>query len=94
MREEAMKTTATATARTWSEFQRAVFADTEGGKGHTVVLARAGTGKTTTIVEALSYVPIKLSVLVVAFNKSIATEMAARCPKGVEVATLHSYGWR
>jgi ATP-dependent DNA helicase UvrD/PcrA len=78
--------------RIWSEQQQAVFRDVAEGEGHTVVLARAGSGKTTTIVQAFNFVPAGQSVLMVAFNKSIATELQARAPKGVEVSTLHSFG--
>lgn len=82
------------TKRIWSDQQKAIFDDVNEGDGHTVIIARAGTGKTTTIVQALNYVPPGLSVLFCAFNKSIATELSARAPKGVDVATLHSFGYR
>lgn len=81
-------------AQRWSSFQEAVFEDVRAGTGHTVVLARAGSGKTSTIVEALKHVPQGESALLVAFNKSIAQELGGRAPKGVEVMTLHSYGLR
>jgi superfamily I DNA/RNA helicase len=79
---------------TWSTYQEAVFADIESGSGHTVVSARAGSGKTTTIMEGLKRVPRGLSVLMVAFNKSIAKELERRAPAGTEVKTLHAYGLR
>lgn len=81
-------------AREWNRFQVAIFKDVERGKGHTVVQARAGTGKTSTLMEALYYVPRGLTVLMVAFNKAIAKELQARAPDDVEVATLHSFGYR
>lgn len=77
----------------WSAAQRAVFEDVAGGDGHTVVMARAGSGKTTTIVQALERVP-RGDVMLVAFNKAIAAELGERAPAGVEVRTLHSYGLR
>lgn len=80
-------------ARSWSVYQEAVFANVREGTGHTVVLARAGSGKTTTIVEAMRHVPSGCSVLMVAFNKAIATELQSRAPAGVTVSTLHSYGY-
>src|ERR1700690_3946522 len=76
----------------WSPQQKAVFENVANGTGHTVVLARAGSGKTTTIVEAFNHVPEGASVLMIAFNKSIATELQSRAPAGVEVSTLHSFG--
>jgi superfamily I DNA/RNA helicase len=79
--------------RTWSPYQLAVFNNVASGKGHTVVNAVAGSGKTTTIIEALSHVPAGHKTLFVAFNKSIATELGRRVTaRGVEVSTLHSYG--
>ena len=79
-------------ALNYSQFQLAIFEDVVRGRGHTVVIARAGSGKTSTIVEALKYVPTGYTVLLVAFGTDIAAEMAARAPKGVTVSTLHSYG--
>lgn len=80
--------------RQWSSYQLALFREIAEGRGHVVVLARAGSGKTASIVEALNHVPRGRSCLMVAFNKAIATELKARAPQGVEVSTLHSYGLR
>jgi superfamily I DNA/RNA helicase len=69
-------------ARVWSEKQKAVFTwfslIVRGVVEHLIVRARAGTGKTTTILEALSYIPKGLTVLVCAFNKSIADEFVKK----------------
>ena len=82
--------------------QQAIYTDVAQGRGHTVVLARAGTGKTTTILEAMRHVPQGKTTLVVAFNKAIAAEMSRRLEdRGVDcgfraavnVRTLHSYGF-
>lgn len=86
-------TAASSAAKQWSIFQRAIFADVAEGKGHVLVRARAGTGKTTTIVEALKHVPAGSSALLVAFNKAIATELEGRAPQGVAVKTLHAFGY-
>lgn len=83
--------------RVWSNFQQAIFRDVAEGEGHTVVLARAGCGKTSTIMQALTVVPSGLTTLVCAFNKSIEKELAARVQKAglsVEVKTLHAFGFR
>lgn len=82
--------------RTWSKYQLAVFENVANGTGHTVVDAVAGSGKTTTIEEAVKHVPAGKRTLFVAFNKPIATELAKRLggAPGVEVSTLHSYGLR
>lgn len=81
------------TDRQWSAAQLAVFAAVESdAHRHLVIEALAGSGKTTTIVEALTHTREADSCLFVAFNKSIATELATRVPEGVEVSTLHSFG--
>lgn len=43
--------------RTWSPYQRAIFDDVATGAGHSVVVARAGSGKSTTIVKSFDHVP-------------------------------------
>jgi superfamily I DNA/RNA helicase len=60
--------------------------------GNLVVRARAGTGKTTTIIEAINYAP-ESRILLAAFNKSIAEELKTklRNPKAM-AKTLHSVG--
>lgn len=57
--------------------------------------ARAGTGKTTTIVEACKERASRgLSLpAVIAFNKRIAEELKGRLPTGTQVQTLHSLGF-
>jgi superfamily I DNA/RNA helicase len=80
--------------REWSKYQQDVFEDVMRGSGHTVVIARAGSGKTTTIVEAFKYVPKKLKTLMVAFNKKIAEELKERAPSYIDVMTLHSLGFK
>lgn len=85
------------TERVWSVYQQAIFRDVAEGEGHTVVLARAGSGKTSTIMQALTMIPSGLTTLVCAFNKSIEKELAARIQKAglsVEVKTLHAFGLR
>lgn len=64
--------------------------------GHALVRARAGTGKTTTILEAIRY--MYGSVALIAFNKKIAEELKARLAastksKNYKAGTFHSYGF-
>lgn len=85
--------------RIWSAKQTAIFtwfaAIVSGVIRNLVVRARAGTGKTTTICEAIKHVPVSLSVLVCAFGKDIQEELAARLTgMPVDVRTLHSLGLR
>ena len=76
-----------------SVFQAAVYANIASGTGNTIVDAVAGSGKTTTIMGALASVPSGCTIALFAFNKSIATELGARAPRGVEVKTLHAHGF-
>jgi len=80
--------------RDWSKYQKAIFKDIHAGNDHTVVIARAGSGKTSTIVEGFKYLPRGKKTLMVAFNKSIADELKQRAPSYVDVMTLHSLGFR
>jgi DNA helicase-2/ATP-dependent DNA helicase PcrA len=80
--------------RVWSKFQKAIFRDIATATDHTVVIARAGSGKTSTIVEGFKYLPKGKKTLMVAFNKAIADELKQRAPSYVECSTLHSLGFR
>lgn len=80
--------------REWSNYQKDIFRDIAKGNDHTVVIARAGSGKTSTIVEGFKYLPRGKKTLMVAFNKSIAEELKQRAPSYVDVMTLHSLGFR
>lgn len=80
--------------RNWSEYQKNIFKDIANATDHTVVIARAGSGKTSTIVEGFKYLPRGKKTLMVAFNKSIADELKQRAPSYVDVMTLHSLGFR
>jgi superfamily I DNA/RNA helicase len=78
----------------WSEQQEEVFRWFEGEPGNLVVRARAGTGKTTTILEGINRARDG-RVLLAAFNKRIADELKTRLQSpDAEAATLHSLGYR
>ena len=72
-------------ARVWSPCQTAIFDFIRNGVGNATVVAVAGSGKSTTIVEGMK--ACAGSTLFLAFNKSIATELQAR---GVNAKTFHS----
>ena len=58
-----------------------------------MVRARAGTGKTTTILEGISYAP-EGKILLAAFNKKIAEELKLKLKNSnAEAKTLHSIGF-
>jgi superfamily I DNA/RNA helicase len=78
----------------WSSQQKAIFSFFASGRGNLVVRARAGTGKTTTILEACGHAPSADKILLAAFNKRIATELQNRISApNVEAKTLHSLGY-
>jgi superfamily I DNA/RNA helicase len=78
-----------------SEDQINVFNFLRYDQGNAVVSAVAGSGKTTTLLEALKYIPDDKTVIFLAFNKSIADELKNRVPKkdNIHVRTVHSYGY-
>ena len=80
---------------TWSDEQTAVFRWYAEGTGNLVIEALAGTGKTTTIKEAFTYVhPDVNSILYAVFNKRNQKEAEAKISDSrVEVRTLHSLGF-
>jgi DNA helicase-2/ATP-dependent DNA helicase PcrA len=86
-------------ARVWSEQQHAIFDWFKSSRinkrlcQHLIVRARAGTGKTTTIVEGVNHAPEE-NIILCAFNKRIAVELEARVNNpNVTVKTLHAIGF-
>ncbi len=73
----------------WSTYQTAIFDELRDGRGDVVAVARAGSGKTTTLVEGLAGLP--RDVLLCAFNKRIQEELQSRVTRGT-VKTLHALG--
>lgn len=80
--------------RDWSDYQKAIFRDIAKGTGHTVVIARAGSAKTSSLVEGSKYIPKGKKSLFCAFNKHIQEELKARLGSYIECLTLHSLGFR
>ncbi len=70
----------------WSQYQLNIFDFVKHGTGSAVVEAVAGSGKTTTMVEAQKSIMTRSNIFL-AFNKSIAEELKAR---GVNARTFHS----
>lgn len=78
-----------------SQYQLDIFEHIkQEGQSNLVVAAMAGSGKTSTIVEALNHIPNNKNVLFVAFNKHIAEELGKRVPFNVEASTLNAFGYR
>jgi DNA helicase-2/ATP-dependent DNA helicase PcrA len=83
--------------KTWSAQQEAIFDWFSQSMtiymNHLVVIARAGTGKTTTIIEGVNRAPEK-NILLCAFNKRIADELTTRLSNPrAKAQTLHSVGF-
>lgn len=78
-----------------SKYQQAIYDYIEHGQGHLVVEAAAGSGKTTTLIKCLDFIPKDKKVLIVAFNKDIVRELEGRTKvyDNVDVRTLHSLGF-
>lgn len=80
--------------RNWSPQQQLIFNWFKASGGNLVVRARAGTGKTTTILEGIRYAPER-SILLAAFNKRIAEELKLKLSNpNAEAKTLHSLGYK
>lgn len=77
-----------------SKYQQEIFDWVKEGTGSAIVEAVAGSGKTTTIVQALNHIDATKKCIFLAFNKSIADELKLRVPKNVYAATFHSVGFR
>lgn len=75
----------------FSTYQKAIFEFIASGEGHAFVKARAGSGKTATLVEAAKRATG--SKIFVAFNRSIATELQDRLGEAARACTAHSYGY-
>lgn len=82
-----------------SSEQTAIFEHITAARSNLIIPACPGSGKTTTSMKAMSYVPkapgfIPTSILYLVFAKANAEEAMARAPKGVTVSTFHSLGLR
>lgn len=79
----------------WSDEQKAIFQHFFDGQGNAVVTARAGTGKTTTIINGFNRVkPNVGKILYAVFNKKNQVEASGKITDSrVQVKTLHSLGF-
>lgn len=82
-----------------SQNQRRIFEFLAHGQGHGLVIAVAGSGKSTTLLEAVKVVQAKqpsARIVLLAFNKSISNELSEKLRedgiRGVETATLNGFG--
>ena len=78
-----------------SQYQKDIFYAIEHGVGNIVIEASAGSGKTSTLVHALTLIPQDKRVLFCAFNTDIVKVLKKKT-KGIEnvdVRTVHSVGY-
>lgn len=75
-----------------SAYQRAVLEYVEKERGHAVVMATAGSGKTTTLVAVAGALPPGSRACFLAFNRSAAAELRLRLPPTVDATTIHALG--
>lgn len=75
-----------------SEEQLKIFDFIKNGIGHCVIQARAGTGKTWTILKCLDYIKDNQICLFLTFNNSIKLEIKSKNNNKHDVFTLHGLG--
>lgn len=78
-----------------SKYQEDIFDFIQNGRGNLVVEARAGSGKSWTLIKCLDFIDNDKSILLTAFNRDIVSELEkkAKGHDNVTVSTLHSLGW-
>ena len=78
-----------------SKYQQDIFNFLEHGVGNLVVEACAGSGKSTTLVQAIELLPQDKKILFCAFNKDIVKELTKKVGKkeNVQICTVHSLGY-
>ena len=78
-----------------SSYQEAIFENILHGSSNMVINAVAGSGKSTTIVNALRLIPLKNRVLFIAFNKDIVETLKNKVGEvpNVNIMTYHSLGY-
>ena len=79
----------------FSEYQKAIFNAVENNSCNLAINAVAGSGKTTTIVEACKRLHLsRYDIKFLAFNNSIVKELQAKIGDYADVSTLHSAGYK
>ena len=79
---------------TWSEQQEEVFRFVEHDTRSCVIEATAGSGKTTTIVEAANRIDSFATSCFVAFNKRVADTLKSKLPASISASTFNALGNR
>lgn len=77
-----------------SSYQEAIYRFALEGSGHGVIMATAGSGKSTTLVEVAHQLPKDTRACFLAFNTSVAQQLKDRLPGHVTACTVHALGLR
>jgi DNA helicase II / ATP-dependent DNA helicase PcrA len=77
----------------WSPYQQGIFTALTDTRNNIMIEAVAGSGKSTTIIEGVNRLANAGAVLFLAFNKSIADELAPQMPDFAKAKTFHSVGF-
>lgn len=78
-----------------TKYHKAIFDCVENGTGNILISAVAGSGKTSTLIELLSYIKPYEEVLFAAFNKHIVEELKKRIGSKrnkTKIETIHAIG--
>ena len=76
-----------------SKYQKAIFDGVKNGKGNMLVDAKAGSGKTRSLLEVCKLLPVYILCIFVFFNKILKAEISKKLPKHIEASTLHGRGY-
>lgn len=77
-----------------SEYQDKIFQTIQYGAGNLIINAAAGSSKTTTIVNAIRFIPETKKILFIAFNKDIVNKIKTSIThENATVLTFHSLGY-
>jgi DNA helicase II / ATP-dependent DNA helicase PcrA len=75
-----------------TEEQERIFNYIKNRPENILIRAFAGTGKTSTVVEAINYIPKDKSITFLAFNKHIQEELKTKLPEYVRCYTVYGLG--
>ena len=77
-----------------SAYQKAIYRFILDDDNNGIIEAVAGSGKTTTIVAGMGFIPVNQRAIFLAFNKNIAETLKGKMPVNGVASTFHSAGFR
>jgi DNA helicase-2/ATP-dependent DNA helicase PcrA len=78
---------------TYSKYQLDIFDKYDNTNKNLAINAKPGSGKSFVLLELLKRTPRFKKCILLAFNKSIQTELESKVPEGVKVSTIHSLAY-